>query len=61
METKNCLNNHSTSIKKLETLVGQITQNLQERQSDTLPSQTETPRRERKEQVKAITLRSGKS
>ena len=49
------------SIKTLENQIGQIANAVLNRQSGTLSSDTEVPgRKEAKEQVKAITLRSGK-
>ena len=49
------------SIKTLENQIGQIANALLNRQPGTLPSDTEVPgKREAKEHVKAITLRSGK-
>ncbi|KAL8099159.1 hypothetical protein AgCh_031725 [Apium graveolens] len=49
------------SIKTLENQIGQIANTVLNRQPGTLPSDTEVPgRKEAKEQVKAITLRSGK-
>ncbi|KAL8124541.1 hypothetical protein AgCh_012260 [Apium graveolens] len=49
------------SIKTLENQIGQITNAFLNRQPGTLPSYTEVPgKRKAKEQVKAITLRSGK-
>ena len=49
------------SIKTLENQIGQIANALLNHHPDTLPSDTEVPgRKEAKEQVKAITLRSGK-
>ena len=51
----------AVSIKTLENQIGQIVNALLNHQPGTLPSDTEVPgQREAKEQVKAITLRSGK-
>src|SRR5262249_19328608 len=49
--------NQDASIKNLETQVGQLAKLISERAQGTLPSGTEP---NRKEYVKAITLRSGK-
>ena len=51
----------AVSIKTLENQFGKIANALLNRQPGTLPSDTEVPgKKEAKEQVKAITLRSGK-
>ncbi|KAJ9552763.1 hypothetical protein OSB04_016808 [Centaurea solstitialis] len=49
------------SIKNLESQVGQIAQEIKKRPDGTLPSDTETPQRPGKEQVKVVTLRNGKT
>ncbi|KAJ9545398.1 hypothetical protein OSB04_025105 [Centaurea solstitialis] len=49
------------SIKNLESHVGQIAQEIKKRPDRTLPSDTETPQRPGKEQVKVVTLRNGKT
>ncbi|KAJ9541561.1 hypothetical protein OSB04_028067 [Centaurea solstitialis] len=46
------------SIKNLESQVGQIAQEIKKRPDGTLPSDTETPQRPGKEQVKVVTLRN---
>jgi len=51
------LRNHTVSLHNLENQVGQIVKTLAERPQGSLPSNTETNPRE---QMKAITLRSGK-
>ncbi|KAJ9545298.1 hypothetical protein OSB04_025005 [Centaurea solstitialis] len=49
------------SIKNLESQAGQIAQEIKKRPGGTLPSDTETPQRPGKEQVKVVTLRNGKT
>ncbi|KAJ4724584.1 DNA-directed DNA polymerase [Melia azedarach] len=56
-KTETTLQNQAASIRNLEMQVGQLTSMMTERQQGSLPSNTET---NPKEQVKAITLRSGK-
>ena len=53
----------AVSIKTLENQIGQITNALLNRPQGTLPSDTEAnpSKREVEEQVKAVTLRSGKA
>ena len=55
--TDAALRNHEASIHNLETQVGQIAKLLSERPQGSLPGNTEP---NPKEQVKAVTLRSGK-
>ncbi|KAL8118597.1 hypothetical protein AgCh_016203 [Apium graveolens] len=60
-ELKLMCKSQTVSIKTLENQIGQISNALLNHQPGTLPSDTEVPgKREAKEQVKAITLRSGK-
>ncbi|KAK9008818.1 hypothetical protein V6N11_080296 [Hibiscus sabdariffa] len=54
------LQSHSSSLRALETQVGQIAQALQVRLHGNLPSNTEVPKSNGKEQCSALTLRSGK-
>ena len=60
-ELKLLCKSQAVSIKTLENQIGQIANALLNRQPGTLPSDTEVSgRKEAKEHVKAITLRSGK-
>ena len=67
-ETKENIQNQSTQLhnqvaqlRNLEVQIGQMDTLLTERQHGSLPSNVEVnPRREGKEHVKAITLRSGR-
>ncbi|KAK8698039.1 hypothetical protein V6N13_114171 [Hibiscus sabdariffa] len=54
------LQSHSSSLRALETQVGQIAQALQVRPQGNLPSNTEVTKINGKEQCSALTLRSGK-
>ena len=55
------LNNQAAQLRNLEVQMGQMANLLTERQSGSLPSNSEVnPRREGNEHVKAVTLRSGK-
>ena len=55
------LNNQAAQLRNLKVHMGQMANLLTERQSGSLPSNSEVnPRREGNEHVKAITLRSGK-
>ncbi|KAK8585387.1 hypothetical protein V6N13_076261 [Hibiscus sabdariffa] len=54
------LQSHSSSLRTLETQVGQIAQALQVRPHGNLPSNTEVTKSNGKEQCSALTLRSGK-
>ena len=55
------LNNQATQLRNLEVQMGQMANLLTERQSGSLPSNSEVnPRREGNEHVKAVMLRSGK-
>ena len=55
------LNNQAAKLRNLEVQMGQMTNLLTQRQSGSLPSNSEVnPRREGNEHVKAVTLRSGK-
>ncbi|XP_061336907.1 uncharacterized protein LOC133283987 [Gastrolobium bilobum] len=55
------IQSQSASIKNLENQVGQLVDAMRSRPVGTLPSNTENPRREGKEQITAIALRSGKA
>ncbi|KAK8659610.1 hypothetical protein V6N13_029809 [Hibiscus sabdariffa] len=54
------LQSHSSSLRALETQVGQIAQALQVRPQGNLPSNTEATKSNGKEHCSALTLRSGK-
>ena len=55
------LNNQAAQLRNLQVQMGQMANLLTERQPGSLPSNSEVnPRREGNEQVKAVTLRSGK-
>ncbi|KAK8713711.1 hypothetical protein V6N13_148922 [Hibiscus sabdariffa] len=54
------LQSHSSSLRALETKVGQIAQALQVRPLGNLPSSTEVTKSNAKQQCSALTLRSGK-
>ncbi|KAK8713253.1 hypothetical protein V6N13_148475 [Hibiscus sabdariffa] len=54
------LQSHSSSLRALETQVGQIAQALQVRPQGNLPSNTEVIKSNGKEHCSALTLRSGK-
>ena len=55
------LNNQAAQLRNLEVQMGQMENLLTERQSGSLPSNSEVnPRRDRNEHVKAVMLRSGK-
>ncbi|KAL4383998.1 hypothetical protein GQ457_15G015910 [Hibiscus cannabinus] len=54
------LQSHSSSLRALETQVGQIAQSLHVRPHGNLPSNTEVTKSNGKEQCSALTLRSGK-
>ena len=55
------LNNQAAQLRNLEVQIGQMANLLTERQSGSLPSNSEVnPRREGNEHVKAVTLRSGR-
>ncbi|KAK8562494.1 hypothetical protein V6N12_010572 [Hibiscus sabdariffa] len=54
------LQSHSSSLRAIETQVGQIAQALQVRPHGNLPSNTEVTKCNGKEQCSALTLRSGK-
>ncbi|XP_062086086.1 uncharacterized protein LOC133792186 [Humulus lupulus] len=49
------------SLRNLEIQMGQLANELRNRPQGTLPSDTENPRRDGKEQCKVVTLRSGKN
>ncbi|XP_061351350.1 uncharacterized protein LOC133296396 [Gastrolobium bilobum] len=55
------IQSQSASIKNLENQVGQLADAMRSRPVGTLPSNTENPRGEGKEQIKAIALRNGKA
>ncbi|XP_062100024.1 uncharacterized protein LOC133805897 [Humulus lupulus] len=55
------IQSQATSLRNLEIQMGQLANELRNRPQGTLPSDTENPRRDGKEQCKAITLRNGKS
>ncbi|XP_060959081.1 uncharacterized protein LOC133030366 [Cannabis sativa] len=50
----------AASLRNLEVQLGQLANDLKNRQQGTLPSDTKNPRRDGKEHCKAVTLRSGK-
>ena len=53
------IQNQGVALRNLENQVGQLANALSLRPSDSLPSNTETPKPNGKEHCKAITLRSG--
>lgn len=55
------IQSQAASLRNLENQVGQLANELKNRPQGTLPSNTETPHRNRKEHCKAITLRGGKT
>ncbi|XP_062100922.1 uncharacterized protein LOC133806851 [Humulus lupulus] len=55
------IQSQAASLRNLEIQMGQLANELRNRPQGTLPSDTKTPRRDGKEQCKAITLRSGKN
>ncbi|XP_062093732.1 uncharacterized protein LOC133799748 [Humulus lupulus] len=55
------IQSQAASLRNLETQLGQLANELRNRPQGTLPSDTENPRRDGKEQCKAITLRNGKN
>ncbi|KAJ9566409.1 hypothetical protein OSB04_002375 [Centaurea solstitialis] len=57
---KGFISQTQASIKNLETQVGQMALEIRSRLAGSLPSDTEIPQRPGKEQVKVVTLRSGK-
>ncbi|KAJ9544292.1 hypothetical protein OSB04_023999 [Centaurea solstitialis] len=57
---KGFISQTQASIKNLETQVGQMVLEIRNRSAGSLPSNTEIPQRPGTEQVKAVTLRSGK-
>ena len=55
------LNNQAAQLSNLKVQMGQMANLLTERQSGSLPSNSEVdPRREGNEHIKAVTLRSGR-
>ena len=54
------IQSQQTSLRNLEVQVGQLANELRNRPLEKLPADTETPKREGKEQCQAIELRSGK-
>ncbi|MCQ7416337.1 hypothetical protein NP118_23305, partial [Salmonella enterica] len=58
--TDAAIQSNQASMRALELQVGHLANELKARPQGKLPSDTEHPRREGKEQVKAVTLRSGK-
>ena len=54
------IQSQAVSLRNLENQLGQLANALNNRPQGTLPSNTENPRREGKEQCKAITLRNGR-
>ncbi|XP_062119320.1 uncharacterized protein LOC133833078 [Humulus lupulus] len=54
------IQSQAASLRKLEIQLGQLANDLKNRPQGSLPSDTENPRRDGKEQCKAINLRSGK-
>ncbi|KAL5558150.1 hypothetical protein UlMin_034361 [Ulmus minor] len=55
------IQSQAASLRNLENQVGQLANELKNRPPGTLPSNTESPKRDRKEHCKAITLRGGKT
>ncbi|KAL5582706.1 hypothetical protein UlMin_015148 [Ulmus minor] len=55
------IQSQAASLRNLENQVGQLVNELQNRPPGTLPSNTESPKRDGKEHCKAITLRGGKN
>ncbi|KAL5578989.1 hypothetical protein UlMin_011431 [Ulmus minor] len=55
------IQSQAASLRKLENQVGQLANELKNRPPGTLPSNTESPKRDGKEHCKAITLRGGKN
>ncbi|XP_062080518.1 uncharacterized protein LOC133785283 [Humulus lupulus] len=55
------IQSQATSLRNLETQLGQLANELRNRPQGTLPSVTENPRKDGKEHCKAVTLRSGKN
>ncbi|XP_062094308.1 uncharacterized protein LOC133800365 [Humulus lupulus] len=55
------IQSQATSLRNLETQLGQLANELRNRPQGTLPSDTENPRKDGKEHCKAVTLRSGKN
>ncbi|KAL5545129.1 hypothetical protein UlMin_008913 [Ulmus minor] len=55
------IQSQAASLRNLENQVGQLANELKNRPPGTLPSNTESPRRDGKEHCKAITLRGGKT
>ncbi|KAJ9561910.1 hypothetical protein OSB04_007070 [Centaurea solstitialis] len=60
-QTNQVINHQNTALRTLETQIGQIALELRNRPVGTLPSDTELPKNQTKEHVKAMTLRDGKS
>ena len=59
-KTESHIQNQGVAIRNLENQVGQLANVLSSRPSDSLPSNTETPKDKLKEHCKVIQLRSGK-
>ncbi|XP_062114164.1 uncharacterized protein LOC133825202 [Humulus lupulus] len=55
------IQSQAASLRNLEIQLGQLANELRNRQQGTLPSDTENPRKDCKEHCKAVTLRSGKN
>ncbi|KAL5573835.1 hypothetical protein UlMin_023432 [Ulmus minor] len=55
------IQSQAASLRNLENQVGQLANELKNRPPGTLPSKTESPKRDGKEHCKAITLRGGKT
>ncbi|KAL5563618.1 hypothetical protein UlMin_033365 [Ulmus minor] len=55
------IQSQAASLRNLENQVGQLANELKNRPPGTLPSNTESPKRDGKEHCKAITLRGGKT
>ncbi|XP_062103164.1 uncharacterized protein LOC133814186 [Humulus lupulus] len=55
------IQSRAASLRNLEIKMGQLANELRNRPQGTLPSDTENPRKDGKEQCKAITLRNGKN
>ncbi|KAJ9546995.1 hypothetical protein OSB04_019538 [Centaurea solstitialis] len=60
-QTNQVINHQNTALRTLETQIGQITLELRNKPVGTLPSDTELPKNQTKEHVKAMTLRDGKN
>ena len=60
-KNKAIVQSQAVSLRNLENQMGQLATAMSSRTQGSLPSNTEDPRRERKEHCKVISLRSGKN